>query len=309
MPDILQIESLSKLYANGFEALNLVNLRVAKAEILALLGPNGAGKTTLISTICGISKFTNGQITIAGYDIVKDYRATRKMIGLVPQELALDPFATVMNTLRFSRGLFGKPPNDDFLEEILSQLSLLDKRKSQILELSGGMKRRVSIAKALSHEPSLLFLDEPTAGVDVELRKDLWALIHRLRKEGMSVVLTTHYIEEAEAIADRIGIIDKGKLLLVEEKTSLMKRLGQKQLNIELELPLKDIPRKLLQFDILVAEDKMSLTYTYDFLSGRSGISQILSNLSQNGISYKDLHTKQSSLEDIFISLVNKEKS
>ena len=309
MPDILQIESLSKSYANGFEALNLVNLRVGKAEILALLGPNGAGKTTLISTICGISKFTNGQITIAGYDIVKDYRATRKMIGLVPQELALDPFATVMNTLRFSRGLFGKPPNDDFLEEILSQLSLLDKRKSQILELSGGMKRRVSIAKALSHEPSLLFLDEPTAGVDVELRKDLWALIHRLRNEGMSVVLTTHYIEEAESIADRIGIIDKGKLLLVEEKTSLMKRLGQKQLNIELELPLKDIPRKLLQFDILVAEDKMSLTYTYDFLSGRSGISQILSNLSQNGISYKDLHTKQSSLEDIFISLVNKEKS
>ena len=309
MPDILQIESLSKSYANGFEALNLVNLRVAKAEILALLGPNGAGKTTLISTICGISKFTNGQITIAGYDIVKDYRATRKMIGLVPQELALDPFATVMNTLRFSRGLFGKPPNDDFLEEILSQLSLLDKRKSQILELSGGMKRRVSIAKALSHEPSLLFLDEPTAGVDVELRKDLWALIHRLRKEGMSVVLTTHYIEEAEAIADRIGIIDKGKLLLVEEKTSLMKRLGQKQLNIELELPLKDIPPMLLQFDILVAEDRMSLTYTYDFLSGRSGISQILSNLSQNGISYKDLHTKQSSLEDIFISLVNKEKS
>ena len=309
MADILQIESLSKSYANGFEALNLVNLRVAKAEILALLGPNGAGKTTLISTICGISKFTNGQITIGGYDIVKDFRATRKMIGLVPQELALDPFETVMNTLRFSRGLFGKPPNDHFLEDILSQLSLLDKRKSPILELSGGMKRRVSIAKALSHEPSLLFLDEPTAGVDVELRKDMWALIHRLRNEGMTVILTTHYIEEAEAIADRIGIIDKGKLLLVEEKTSLMKRLGQKQLNIELELPLKDIPSKLLQFDILVAEDRMSLTYTYDFLSGRSGISQILSNLSQNGINYKDLHTKQSSLEDIFISLVNKEKS
>ena len=309
MPDILQIESLSKSYANGFEALKLVNLRVPKAEILALLGPNGAGKTTLISTICGISKFTNGQISIAGYDIVKDYRAARKMIGLVPQELALDPFETVMNTLRFSRGLFGKPPNDHFLEKILSQLSLLDKRKSQILELSGGMKRRVSIAKALSHEPNLLFLDEPTAGVDVELRKDMWALINRLRNEGMTVILTTHYIEEAEAIADRIGIIDKGKLLLVEEKTSLMKRLGHKQLNIELELPLKDIPQKLLQFDILVAEDRMSLTYTYDFLSGRSGISQILSNLSQNGISYKDLHTKQSSLEDIFISLVNKEKS
>ena len=309
MPDILQIESLSKSYVDGFEALNLVNLRVAKAEILALLGPNGAGKTTLISTICGISKFTNGQISIAGYDIVKDYRAARKMIGLVPQELALDPFETVMNTLRFSRGLFGKPPNDHFLEKILSQLSLLDKRKSQILELSGGMKRRVSIAKALSHEPNLLFLDEPTAGVDVELRKDMWALINRLRNEGMTVILTTHYIEEAEAIADRIGIIDKGKLLLVEEKTSLMKRLGHKQLNIELELPLKDIPPKLLQFDILVAEDRMSLTYTYDFLSGRSGISQILSNLSQNGISYKDLHTKQSSLEDIFISLVNKEKS
>lgn len=309
MPDILQIESLSKSYVDGFEALNLVNLRVAKAEILALLGPNGAGKTTLISTICGISKFTNGQISIAGYDIVKDYRAARKMIGLVPQELALDPFETVMNTLRFSRGLFGKPPNDHFLEKILSQLSLLDKRKSQILELSGGMKRRVSIAKALSHEPNLLFLDEPTAGVDVELRKDMWALINRLRNEGMTVILTTHYIEEAEAIADRIGIIDKGKLLLVEEKTSLMKRLGHKQLNIELELPLKDIPPKLLQFDILVAEDRMSLTYTYDFLCGRSGISQILSNLSQNGINYKDLHTKQSSLEDIFISLVNKEKS
>ena len=309
MPDILQIEALSKSYANGFVALKLVNLRVAKSEILALLGPNGAGKTTLISTICGISKFTNGQIIIGGYDIVKDYRATRKMIGLVPQELALDPFETVMNTLRFSRGLFGKPPNDHLLEEILSQLSLFDKRKSQIMELSGGMKRRVSIAKALSHEPSLLFLDEPTAGVDVELRKDMWSLIHRLRDEGMTVILTTHYIEEAEAIADRIGIIDKGKLLLVEEKTSLMKRLGQKQLNIELELPLKDIPSKLLQFDILVAEDKMSLTCTYDFLSGRSGISQILSNLSQNGISYKDLHTKQSSLEDIFISLVNKEKA
>jgi ABC-2 type transport system ATP-binding protein len=309
LEDILQIESLSKSYANGFEALNLVNLRVAKAEILALLGPNGAGKTTLISTICGISKFTNGQIIIGGYDIVKDYRATRKMIGLVPQELALDPFETVMNTLRFSRGLFGKPPDDHFLEEILSQLSLLDKRKSQILELSGGMKRRVSIAKALSHEPSLLFLDEPTAGVDVELRKDMWALTHRLRNEGMTVILTTHYIEEAEAIADRIGIIDKGKLLLVEKKTSLMKRLGQKQLNIELELPLKDIPPMLLQFDILVAEDRMSLTYTYDFLSARSEISQILSNLSQTGISYKDLHTKQSSLEDIFISLVNKEKS
>ena len=308
MPDILQIEALSKSYANGFEALKLVNLRVAKAEILALLGPNGAGKTTLISTICGISKFTNGHITIAGFDIVKDYRATRKMIGLVPQELALDPFETVMNTLRFSRGLFGKPPNDHLLEEIMSQLSLFDKRKSQILELSGGMKRRVSIAKALSHQPSLLFLDEPTAGVDVELRKDMWSLIHRLRDEGMTVILTTHYIEEAEAIADRIGIIDKGKLLLVEEKTSLMKRLGQKQLNIELELPLKDIPSKLLKFDILVAEDRMSLTYTYDFLSGRSGISQILSNLSQNGINYKDLHTKQSSLEDIFVSLVNKEK-
>ena len=309
MPDILQIESLSKSYANGFEALKLVNLKVAKAEILALLGPNGAGKTTLISTICGISKFTNGQITFAGYDIVRDFQFTRKMIGLVPQELALDPFETVMNTLRFSRGLFGKPPNDHFLEKILSQLSLLDRRKSQILELSGGMKRRVSIAKALSHEPSLLFLDEPTAGVDAELRKDMWALIHRLRNKGMTVILTTHYIEEAEAIADRIGIIDKGNLLLVEEKTSLMKRLGQKQLNIELELPLKDIPSELLQFNILVAEDKMSLIYTYDFLSDRSEISQILSYLSQSGISYKDLHTKQSSLEDIFISLVNKEKS
>ena len=305
MPDFLTIDALSKNYANGFEALKTINLRVEEAEILALLGPNGAGKTTLISTICGISKFTSGKITLAGHDIVQNYRAARKMIGMVPQELSLEPFETVMNTLRFSRGLFGKAPDDSYLEEILEQLSLLDKRKSQILELSGGMKRRVSIAKALSHEPQLLFLDEPTAGVDVELRKDMWVLVRRLRNEGVTVILTTHYIEEAEAIADRVGIIDKGQLLLVEEKGSLMQRLGQKQLTIELQDPLKDLPSKLSDYDIILAVDRKSLIYTYNMRSGRTGINQILSNLTQSGIIVKDLQTKQSSLEDIFMSLVS----
>ena len=305
MPDFLTIDALSKTYANGFEALKTINLRVKEAEILALLGPNGAGKTTLISTICGISKFTSGKITLAGHDIVQNYRAARKMIGMVPQELSLEPFETVMNTLRFSRGLFGKAPDDSYLEEILEQLSLLDKRKSQILELSGGMKRRVSIAKALSHEPQLLFLDEPTAGVDVELRKDMWLLVRRLRNEGVTVILTTHYIEEAESIADRVGIIDKGQLLLVEEKESLMQRLGQKQLTIELQDPLKDLPSKLSDYDIVLAADRQSLIYTYNMRSGRTGINQILSNLTQSGIIFKDLQTKQSSLEDIFMSLVS----
>lgn len=305
MPDFLTIDALSKNYANGFEALKTINLRVEEAEILALLGPNGAGKTTLISTICGISKFTSGKITLAGHDIVQNYRAARKMIGMVPQELSLEPFETVMNTLRFSRGLFGKAPDDSYLEEILEQLSLLDKRKSQILELSGGMKRRVSIAKALSHEPQLLFLDEPTAGVDVELRKDMWVLVRRLRNEGVTVILTTHYIEEAESIADRVGIIDKGQLLLVEEKESLMQRLGQKQLTIELQDPLKDLPSKLSDYDIVLAVDRKSLIYTYNMRSGRTGINQILSNLTQSGIIVKDLQTKQSSLEDIFMSLVS----
>ena len=305
MQDFLTIDALSKYYANGFEALKTINLRVKESEILALLGPNGAGKTTLISTICGISKFTSGKITLAGHDIVQNYRAARKMIGMVPQELSLESFETVMNTLRFSRGLFGKAPDDSHLEEILKQLSLLDKRKSQILELSGGMKRRVSIAKALSHEPQLLFLDEPTAGVDVELRKDMWVLVHRLRNEGVTVILTTHYIEEAEAIADRVGIIDKGKLLLVEEKESLMQRLGQKQLTIELQDPLKDLPSKLSDYDIVLAADRQSLIYTYNMRSGRTGINQILSNLTQSGIIFKDLQTKQTSLEDIFMSLVS----
>ena len=305
MPDFLTIDALSKYYANGFEALKTINLRVKESEILALLGPNGAGKTTLISTICGISKFTSGKITLAGHDIVQNYRAARKMIGMVPQELSLEPFETVMNTLRFSRGLFGKAPHDSYLEEILEQLSLLDKRNSQILELSGGMKRRLSIAKALSHEPQLLFLDEPTAGVDVELRKDMWVLVRRLRNEGVTVILTTHYIEEAEAIADRVGIIDKGQLLLVEEKESLMQRLGQKQLTIELQDPLKDLPSKLSDYDIVLAVDRKSLIYTYNMRSGRTGINQILSNLTQSGIIVKDLQTKQSSLEDIFMSLVS----
>ena len=305
MQDLLTIDALSKYYANGFEALKNINLRVKESEILALLGPNGAGKTTLISTICGISKFTSGKITLAGHDIVQNYRAARKMIGMVPQELSLESFETVMNTLRFSRGLFGKAPNDSYLEEILEQLSLLDKRNSQIIELSGGMKRRLSIAKALSHEPQLLFLDEPTAGVDVELRKDMWVLVRRLRNEGVTVILTTHYIEEAEAIADRVGIIDKGQLLLVEEKESLMQRLGQKQLIIELQDPLKDLPSKLSEYDIVLATDRQSLIYTYNMRGGHTGINQILSNLTQSGIIFKDLQTKESSLEDIFMSLVN----
>ena len=305
MSDFLTINALSKNYANGFEALKNINLRVQESEILALLGPNGAGKTTLISTICGISKFTSGKITLAGHDIVKNYRVTRKMIGMVPQEMSLESFETVMNTLRFSRGLFGKAPNDSYLEEILDQLSLLDKRNSQILELSGGMKRRVSIAKALSHEPQLLFLDEPTAGVDVELRKDMWVLVRRLRNEGVTIILTTHYIEEAEAIADRVGIIDKGHLLLVEEKELLMQRLGQKQLTIELQDPLRDLPSKLSDYNIVLAADRLSLIYTYNIRSGHSAINNILSNLTQSGIIFKDLQTKQSSLEDIFMSLVN----
>ncbi len=305
MSDFLTINALSKNYANGFEALKTINLRVQESEILALLGPNGAGKTTLISTICGISKFTSGKITLAGHDIVQNYRVTRKMIGMVPQELSLESFETVMNTLRFSRGLFGKAPNDSYLEEILEQLSLLDKRNSQILELSGGMKRRVSIAKALSHEPQLLFLDEPTAGVDVELRKDMWVLVRRLRNEGVTVILTTHYIEEAEAIADRVGIIDKGHLLLVEEKELLMQRLGQKQLTIELQDPIRDLPSKLSDYNVVLAADRQSLIYTYNIRSGHSNINNILSNLTQSGIIFKDLQTKQSSLEDIFMSLVN----
>ena len=304
MQDFLTIDALSKYYANGFEALKSINLRVKESEILALLGPNGAGKTTLISTICGISKFTSGKITLAGHDIVKNYRAARKMIGMVPQELSLESFETVMNTLRFSRGLFGKAPNDSYLEELLEQLSLLDKRNSQILELSGGMKRRLSIAKALSHEPQLLFLDEPTAGVDVELRKDMWLLVRHLRNEGVTVILTTHYIEEAEEIADRVGIIDKGQLLLVEEKESLMQRLGQKQLTIELQNRLEELPTKLSDYDIVLAADRQSLNYTYNMRSGRTGINQILSSLTQSGIIIKDLQTKQSSLEDIFMSLV-----
>ena len=305
MQDFLTIDALSKYYANGFEALKSINLRVKESEILALLGPNGAGKTTLISTICGISKFTSGKITLAGHDIVKNYRAARKMIGMVPQELSLESFETVMNTLRFSRGLFGKAPNDSYLEELLEQLSLLDKRNSQILELSGGMKRRLSIAKALSHEPQLLFLDEPTAGVDVELRKDMWLLVRHIRNEGVTVILTTHYIEEAEEIADRVGIIDKGQLLLVEEKESLMQRLGQKQLTIELQNRLEELPTKLSDYDIVLAADRQSLNYTYNMRSGRTGINQILSSLTQSGIIIKDLQTKQSSLEDIFMSLVN----
>ncbi len=305
MSDILQISGLSKFYANGFHALKNINLNVHEAEILALLGPNGAGKTTLISTICGISRFSAGSVKMAGYDIVQQYRAARSLIGLVPQELALEPFETVENTLRFSRGLFGKAPDEGYLSSLLEALSLSDKKTSQIRTLSGGMKRRLSIAKALSHQPRLLFLDEPTAGVDVELRKDMWALVERLRASGVTIILTTHYIEEAEAIADRIGIIDQGALQLVEAKDSLMQRLGKKQLQIDLLSPLPILPPPLLALGVTLAADGLSLIYQYDLTGAGPEIEKLFSEILALGLKVKDLQTGESSLEEIFLQLVS----
>ena len=301
---LLKVNELSKTYVSGFEALKGISLQVKRGEILALLGPNGAGKTTLISTICGITKPSSGSVSIDGYDISKNFRDARKLVGLVPQDITLEPFEKVMNTIKFSRGLFGKKKDDVLIERILGKLSLWEKRDSRIMELSGGMKRRVLIAKALSHEPRLLFLDEPTAGVDVELRQSMWNVVADLKKDGVTIILTTHYIEEAEAIADRVGIINKGELLLIEDKASLMNRLGQKVLKIDLQKSLKKLPKELDKKSVKLSDDGMSLTYVYDTKQKRTGITKLLSDLSNSGINLRDIQTDQSSLEEIFVNLV-----
>jgi len=304
MQPIVSITNLSKTYASGHQALKDVSLDIAPGEILALLGPNGAGKTTLISIICGIVNASTGSVTVDGHDIVAGYRVTRGMIGLVPQELTLGAFDTVWNTLSFSRGLFGMKPDPVYLERLLKDLSLWDKKDSVLMSLSGGMKRRVLIGKALSHEPSVLFLDEPTAGVDVELRKDMWALVERLRASGVTIILTTHYIEEAEAIADRVGVISNGELLLVDDKLALMHKLGKRQLIIELEESVSSVPEVLHAWALELSTDGGQLTYTYDPLNTDTGISDLIREISEAGLLLKDLKTTQSSLEEIFVSLV-----
>ena len=304
MPNILEINELSKTYETGFAALTNTSLNVREGEILALLGPNGAGKTTLISTICGISVPTSGQITVGGFDIQSQYREARKLIGLVPQEITLEPFEKVINTIRFSRGLFGKSKDDAHVEKVLRSLSLWDKKDSRIMQLSGGMKRRVLIAKALAHEPRLLFLDEPTAGVDVELRQSMWAVVEELRKDGVTIILTTHYIEEAEAIADRIAVIAKGSIRLVEEKAALMKRLGRKSLTLELQNQIDQVPEELSEFCVVLSDDGNQLIYEYDTQAERTGIARLMKALGEQGIVLKDLQTNQSSLEDIFVNLL-----
>ncbi len=306
MDPIITITNLDKTYPSGFSALRNINLEIRRGEIFALLGPNGAGKTTLISTICGIVNPTRGQVLADGHDIVRDYRASRSKIGLVPQELHTDAFETVWATLNFSRGLFGKPRDPALLERILRDLSLWEKRDAKIMTLSGGMKRRVMIAKALSHEPSILFLDEPTAGVDVELRRDMWAMVRGLRERGVTIILTTHYIEEAEEMADRIGVISKGEIILVEEKTRLMRQLGKKQLTLQLQNPLAAIPAELAGEPLELSADGNELVYTFDTQSERTGIAGLLRRLAEHGIDFKDLHSSESSLEDIFVSLVSK---
>ncbi|TRW48703.1 ABC transporter ATP-binding protein [Aliidiomarina halalkaliphila] len=300
---ILDIQNLSKQYPSGHKALNDVSLQVERGKILALLGPNGAGKTTLISIVCGLVKPGPGSIQVDGLDVIRDYREVRKKIGLVPQELSVSMFETVWDTVTLSRGMFGKPADPVYLESLLRELSLWDKRKSKIMTLSGGMKRRVLIAKALSHQPDILFLDEPTAGVDVELRRDMWGLIRRLRDNGVTIILTTHYIEEAEEMADRIGVINKGELILVEEKNTLMTRLGSKNLILELAEPIQQIPEALAPYGLTLSKDGAQLVYTYDSHAGHE-ISVLLRALQEQGIEYRDLHTRQSSLEDIFVNLV-----
>jgi ABC-2 type transport system ATP-binding protein len=304
MQSIVSVSNLSKTYKGGFHALKQVNLDIHKGEILALLGPNGAGKTTLISIICGIVNATAGQVTVDGYDTVKDYRITRDLIGLVPQELTLGAFETVWDTLCFSRGLFAKKHDPACLEKVLKDLSLWDKRNEIIMALSGGMKRRVLIAKALVHEPRVLFLDEPTAGVDVDLRKDMWALVEKLRATGVTIILTTHYIEEAEAIADRVGVINKGELLLLDDKVALMHKLGKRQLLIELQDPLSSLPVSLAGFSLELSEDGSALTYTYDPLKTDTGINELLHLIQQAGLVIKDVHSMKTSLEEIFVNLV-----
>jgi ABC-2 type transport system ATP-binding protein len=304
-PDaIVAIRGLSKTYKTGFQALKRVDLEIRRGEIFALLGPNGAGKTTLISIVCGIVNGSEGTVTVDGHDIARDYRASRGLIGLVPQELSTDAFETVWATVKFSRGLFGKSPDPAYLEKILRELSLWDKRDSKIMTLSGGMKRRVLIAKALAHEPRVLFLDEPTAGVDVELRHDMWQMVHRLRESGVTIILTTHYIEEAEEMADRIGVINRGELVLVEEKHTLMRKLGKKQLSLQLQTPLSAVPEDLASWPLELSTDGSCLTYTFDTQGDDTGIAELLRKLGAMGIDFKDLHSSESSLEDIFVSLV-----
>ena len=304
MRPIVEIKNLSKTYQDGHQALKTVNLEIREGEILALLGPNGAGKTTLISTICGIVSPSSGAVRVAGHDIVSEYRFTRDLIGLVPQELTLGAFDSVWNTVSFSRGLFGKKPNPAYIEQVLKDLSLWDKKDNELRSLSGGMKRRVLIAKALSHEPRILFLDEPTAGVDVELRQDMWKLVDRLNQSGVTIILTTHYIEEAEEIADRVGIINHGELLLVDDKRVLMQKLGKKTLRIELKQAIDGLPPELAEFNLEVADDGSFLVYTYDPDVERTGITKLLKSINEMGLTLKDLQTSQSSLEEIFVKLV-----
>ena len=304
MTPIIQVRDLNKTYGSGFSALKSVNLAIQKGEIFALLGPNGAGKTTLISIICGIVNPSSGQVLADGYDIITDYRAARSRIGLVPQELHTDAFETVWDTVKFSRGLFGKPPNPAYLQKVLEDLSLWEKRGEKIMTLSGGMKRRVMIAKALSHEPTILFLAEPPAGVDVELRRDMWAMVRRLRDNGVTIILTTHYIEEAEEMADRIGVISKGEIILVEGKAELMSKLGKKQLILSLAAPLKETPQALAEDSLELSADGTELIFTFDGQSDQKNIAALLRRLTDLGIEFKDLKTQESSLEDIFVSLV-----
>ncbi len=309
MQPVISISRLTKTYASGHQALKAVDLEIRQGEIFALLGPNGAGKTTLISIVCGLVNATSGTVLVSGHDIVRDYREARTLIGLVPQELNTDAFEAVWDTVTFSRGLFGRSKNPQFVEKVLKDLSLWEKRKEKIKELSGGMKRRVMIAKALAHEPEILFLDEPTAGVDVELRRDMWGLVRQLRESGVTIILTTHYIEEAEEMADRIGVISKGELILVEEKTRLMDKLGKKQLTLNLSEAMTAIPAELAEWDLTLKSDGNELEYIFDGKAERTGIPSLLRQMSDLGIGFKDLHTRQSSLEDIFVSLVTERKS
>jgi len=304
MPPIISISDLSKTYEGGFAALKSVNLSIERGEIFALLGPNGAGKTTLIGIICGLVNPTEGKVAVDGHDIISDYRATRSMIGLVPQELTTEAFETVMSTLKYSRGLFGKPPKPEHLEKVLKDLSLWDKRDAKIITLSGGMKRRVLIAKALSHEPRILFLDEPTAGVDVELRKDMWQAVRDLRDSGVTIILTTHYIEEAEQMADRVGVINNGEIIVVEEKSALMRRFGSKCLTLDLHDPIEAIPDELASHGLELASDGTQLVFTYETGGEHTGITALLNDLRKAGIKFKDIHTAESSLEEIFVSIV-----
>jgi ABC-2 type transport system ATP-binding protein len=307
MPSILSISGVSKTYATGFTALKEVNLDIQRGEIFALLGPNGAGKTTLISIVCGIVNRSTGTVTVDGHDISRDYRAARSLIGLVPQELTIDAFESVWATVNYSRGLFGKPVNHGFVEKVLRDLSLWDKKDAKAITLSGGMKRRLMIAKALSHEPRILFLDEPTAGVDVELRQDMWEMVRRLREDGVTIILTTHYIEEAEAMADRVGVINRGEIILVENKAELMHKLGRKRLVLELRNPLTTIPEIFSRYALELSPDGGQLTYTYDNQAERPGVASLIRDLEASGIQFRDIDTQNSSLEEIFVNLVRRE--